>query len=281
MNFLARWGAIAGLVGATLLSPSIAGQMKALALPQEQIQQKLNSIPVFVIADPSEGLVLQTIQPDNAESPDAPDSVPVSWVFLNRGDAEEFINKLQQEKPDLGQKAKVMVMSLGQVYKMAQQSSEQEDSPVFELVPAQEQVNSALSILQEDGQQVDQFRGVPLFVARGGSQQSLLAVQQNGQKFIPMFLNREDLQNQVDRMKQQQPKIASTIDVQVLRLERVINELENSDQQDLERLVFIPSRESRDLIRSLRQQSQQNQNQGGPSLQQPPQNMPSSPNRGN
>jgi nickel transport protein len=281
MNFLARWGAIAGLVGATLLSPSIAGQMKALALPQEQIQQKLNSIPVFVIADPSEGLVLQTIQPDNAESPDAPDSVPVSWVFLNRGDAEEFINKLQQEKPDLGQKAKVMVMSLGQVYKMAQQSSEQEDSPVFELVPAQEQVNSALSILQEDGQQVDQFRGVPLFVARGGSQQSLLAVQQNGQKFIPMFLNREDLQNQVDRMKQQQPNIASTIDVQVLRLERVINELENSDQQDLERLVFIPSRESRDLIRSLRQQSQQNQNQGGPSLQQPPQNMPSSPNRGN
>jgi nickel transport protein len=281
MNFLARWGAIAGLVGATLITPSLAGQMKALALPQEQVMQKLNSVPVFVIADPSEGLVLQTIQPDNAENPDAPDSVPVSWVFLNQKDAEEFINKLQQEKPNLGEKAKVMVMSLGQVYQMAQQSSEQQNSPVFELVPAQEQVDSALSILKEDGQQVDEFRGVPLFVARGGSEQSLLAVQRNGEQFIPLFLNREDLQNQVDRMKQQQPDIASTIDVQVLRLERVINELENSDKKDLERLVFIPPRESRDLIRSIRQQNQQNQNQGSPSLQQPPQNMPSSPNRGN
>ncbi len=224
---------------------------------------------------------MQTIQPENAGNPDAPDSVPVSWVFLNQGDAKDFINKLQQEKPELGQKAQVVVMSLGQVYQMAQQSAEQQNSPVFELVPAQEQVDSALNLLKEDGQQVNEFRGVPLFVARGGSDQNLLAVQRNGQQFIPMFLNREDLQNQLDRMKQQQPNIASNIDVEVLRLERVINELENSDKQDLERLVFVPSRESRDLIRSLQQQNQQNQNQGGPSLQQPPQNMPSSPNRGN
>ncbi|WP_071515387.1 Tic22 family protein [Geitlerinema sp. PCC 9228] len=267
MNFLAKWGAIASLVGATLIAPSLAGQMKGLALPQEQVMQKLSSVPVFVIADPSEGLVLQTITPENAQEGNTPDSVPVSWVFLNRGDAQEFIDRLQQEKPELGNKAQVVVMSLGQVYQMAQRNSQQEDTPVFELVPAAEEVDSALSILQENGQQVEEFRGVPLFVARGGEQQSLLAVQRNGEKFIPLFLSREDLQNQVDRMKQQQPDIASTIDVQVLRLERVINELENSDEEDLERLVLIPSRESRDLIRSLQQQ---NQNQGGPSLQQSP-----------
>lgn len=278
MNFLARWGAIAGLVGATLLTPSIAGQMKALALPQEQVMQKLNSVPVFVIADPKEGLVLQTITPENAGNSDTPDSLPVSWVFLNRSDAQEFVSRLQQEKPQLGNKAQVVVMSLGQVYQMAQQNSEQENSPMFELVPAEEEVDSALSILQENGQQVEEFRGVPLFMARGGSQKSPLAVQRNGEKLIPLFLSREDLRNQVDRMKQQQPNIASTIDVQVLRLERVISELENSNESDLESLVFIPSRSSRDLIRSLQQQNQ-NQNQGGPSLQQPPQNTPSLPNR--
>ena len=45
MKSLIRWSATMGLLGAVVTAG--VGQLKALALPTEQIMQKLNPVPVF------------------------------------------------------------------------------------------------------------------------------------------------------------------------------------------------------------------------------------------
>jgi len=47
---LVRWGAVLGLVGGAMLVPLVTG-VRVLALPDDQIVQKLRPIPVFAIAD--------------------------------------------------------------------------------------------------------------------------------------------------------------------------------------------------------------------------------------
>jgi nickel transport protein len=105
--------------------------------------------------------------------------------------------------------------------------------------------------MPQSGQQAQQFQGTPLFVAKGGEDQGYLTIQQNGQQVIPFFFEKEQLQGLVDRFKQQQPNMASTVKVEAVTLEGVIQTLQSSNNEQLNNIVLVPSRESLEYIRGL------------------------------
>ncbi|MCS6814078.1 MAG: hypothetical protein NZ772_11005 [Cyanobacteria bacterium] len=262
MKALARWSKVWGLVGGALISSSVLGVTVALALPDAQVEEKLRPIPVFAIAD-ANGAPLVATPPQGENRP------PVAGVFISQQDAQAFLDGLRTRNPQLAQGVRVVPVSLGEVYKMERAGRNQANRLEFALVPVKVQVDSAIALLRQSGQQVQEFNGVPLFYATGGRDNGYLTIQQGNQQVIPLFFKKEDLQALLDNFKRQQPALASSVAIRVVNLEGVIQTLQEKNDPQLNQIVFIPSRESLEYVRSL-------QSGGGqPSRsQQPPQPSP-------
>lgn len=252
MKSLVRWTTTLGLVGSTVLGSLLTSNLAAQALPENQIVQKLQSVPVFTVTDAQGApLVASTPQPQTGGNANAQANQSVAGVFISRRDAQAFVDRLKTQNPQLGSTVQVVPVSLGEVYQLSIANQSRPNGLEFAYVPVQQQVQSAVTVLQQSGQQVQQFNGVPLFVARGGQDQGYLTVQQGTQQVIPFFFDREQLQTMVDRFKQQQPNLANTIKVQVVPLEGVLETLRTSNDQQLNNIVLVPSQESIEFLRNL------------------------------
>lgn len=238
MKSLLRFGITASLIGTTVLGSIFGQTLKALALPLEAILQKLGPIPVFTVAD-QDGAPLVAAGDDNSK---------VAGVFISQEDANEFIERLKQENPDLGSQVRVVPVSLGEIYQLSQESANQPDGIRFAYVPTDEQVEKAREILSQNGQEYE--GGVPLFVARAGEEQGYLTIERNEQQAIPFFFEKEQLQEMLTLFEQEQPELAPTIKVEVVSLEGMLSILESSEDEALQRIIFIPTTESQEFIRS-------------------------------
>lgn len=249
MKSLVRWSATAGLVGSMLLGTVVTGASRVLAIPQDQILQKLRPVPVFTIAN-AQGAPL-VASPPKGEKGQA-----VAGVFISRADAQAFLDGLKTKNPELAKGVQVVPISLAEVYKLNQDGKGKPESLGFAYVPSQIQVSTAVDLLKKSGQEVKQFAGTPLFVARGGKERGYLTIQQGNTSVIPMFFKKEDLQGLLDQFKQQQPAQAATIEVQVLALEGLMQVLQTKDDPQLNQIVLIPPRDSMEFVRSQLQQQQ-------------------------
>ncbi|MEW6494887.1 MAG: Tic22 family protein [Cyanobacteriota bacterium] len=245
MKSLVRWSATLGLVGTALLGSFGLENLKALALPEAQVAEKLQAVPVFTVTDPQGAPLVATV-PDGQNQAQA-----VAGVFISQKDAQAFVQRLQKDKPDLAKNVQVVPVSLAQIVKLKQENQNKPDGLNFAFIPAQQQVQSAQAIMGQSGQQGQPFQGTPLFVARGGQGDGYLTVQENGKQVIPFFFDKEQLQAMVDRFKQQQPNLASTVKVEAVPLEGVIYTLQTSNNQELSSIVIVPSQESISFLRSL------------------------------
>jgi nickel transport protein len=245
MKSLVRWSATAGLVGSALMGSLLAGTLQALAIPQEQIIQKLRPVPVFTIAN-AQGAPLV------ASPPTGQKGAAVAGVFINQKDAQDFLNNLKTKNPELAKNVKVVPVSLAEVYQLNQTNKGKPEQLDFAYVPSKQQVDTAVSLLkQQGGKQPQQFNGTPLFVARGGKEKGYLTIQQDGKSIIPMFFNKEELQGLLDRFKQQQPNMASSIEIQVLNLEGLMEVLRTKDDPQLNQIVLVPPQQSIEFIKSI------------------------------
>jgi nickel transport protein len=176
----------------------------------------------------------------------------VAGVFISQKDAQEFLNNLKSKKPDLAKNVQVVPISLAEVYQLNQTNKGKPEQLDFAYVPSKQQVDTAVSLLkQQGGQAPQQFNGTPLFVARGGKDKGYLTIQQNGKAIIPMFFNKEELQGLLDRFKQQQPTLAATIDIQVLNLEGLMEVLRTKNDPQLDQIVLVPPQQSIDFLKSI------------------------------
>lgn len=258
MKSLIRWSATLSLVGATLIGSMMTGTLEVLALTQDQIMQKLRPVPVFTIAN-SEGAPL-VASPQNGQKGN-----PVAGVFVNQTDAQAFLENLKTRNPDIAKNVRVVPVSLAEVYKLntANQGKTEKDKLVFTLVPSRQQVDTAQTLLKQSGDK-DQFNGTPLFVARGGADKGYLTIQQGDKTVIPMFFKKEDLQSLMDRFKQQDPKMASSLEVQVLNLEGVLEVMRTKNDPQLDQIMLVPPRESLEFVRSTMGNQQQPKPQVAP-----------------
>lgn len=262
MKSLIRWSATLSLIGGVFCSSIFAGAARVLALPAAQVMERLRSVPVFTLANEQGAPLVAT--PDEGES-----RQPVAGVFISHQDAETFLNNLKNSNPQAAQGVRVVPVSLADVYQLAQQQGSQQgqqssDQLRFAFIPAQQQVDAAMTLLRQNGQTVERFQGVPLFVARSGGQNAgYLTIRQGDKQVIPVFFDKAELQGVIDRLRQQQPDLASNVSVQVVNLEGLIQTLQTSDNPELNQLLLVPQRSSVDFVRSLQPEGQgQGQGQG-------------------
>lgn len=222
------------LVMATILTCWLSQGTKLLALPQAEIVEKLKPIPVFTVAD-SQGAPLVATNEDN---------VKVAGVFISKQDANNFVNKLKQENPELGKQVQVVPVSLSEIYEISQESAKQKDGVNFAYVPTKAQVDQAKKISTE------YQGGVPLFVARAGDDQGYLTIKQNEREVIPFFFEQNQVSKLVESFKQAQPDLASKVVIEVVPLEGVLAALQEGNDEMLKKIVFWPSQESLEFLRS-------------------------------
>ena len=249
MKSLIRLGLVLGIVTSTLFGPSVK-DMSALALSEEEVLQKLTPVPVFTITDQNGSPLVASIKREGSDG-----NSSVAGVFISKSDADAFVEKLKVDNPDLAATVKVVPVSLGEVYEMSQSGQTGNQKLKFAYVPIKRQVESAKALLQQEGQNANQFNGVPLFLAKGGPDNGYLTIQRGEKQVIPMFFNKEDLQGMLDRAKTQQPDTFSSVKIEVVNLEAVIDALSKDDDPFLEKIIFIPPRESLEFVQELQQKS--------------------------
>jgi len=237
---------MSNLVKVDLLAGSKAGNLEALALSNTEIDEKLRSVPVFTITDAT-GALLITSVPKKGEGQSGNDSV--AGIFISQQDAQAFLDQQKTTNPQLAASVRVLAVSLGEIYQLSQANKGKPEEVQFSFVPAPQQVQSAKTLLQQTGQQVNEFNGVPLFLARGGPENGYLTIQRNQQEVIPLFFNKEELQEMVERFKQEQPNLSATIKIEVVNLENVLEGLRTENDPFFEQIILVPSRESRDFVR--------------------------------
>ena len=229
---LVRWGTTLGIGGSALLGSIMIGNLTAMALPEDQVLQKLDPVPVFTIADEQGAPLVREVENQGK----------VAGVFISQDDANKVVEQIKQDNPELAKKVKVVPVSLGEIYKLSESSESQENALTFSYLPQESAVTSAKAI-GEANQQPYQG-GVPLFVAKGGADKGYLTIEKDSQQVIPFFFEKKQLEELVTKFKEQKPDVAANVDIEVVPLEGVIETLETSEDQMLEKIVLVPSSES-------------------------------------
>ena len=251
MKSLLRRGKAFGIVTTAVLLSLFGSITSVLALTQEQIKQKLDAIPVYLITN-KEGSPLTRSVPVEQNGQKA---VTVAGVYMSQQEAEAVITELQSAKnqdqrlTDLVKDLQVEVVPLGFIYQQLKQSENKPDAVVFALQPVQQEVTAAKNLLRQSGERVEQFPGVPLFVVRFAPDQGYVAIKSNSdsQELIPMFLSKQDAQGLLNRVK---PEF-SKAEIQVIDIDSVIENLEKKDDEWFKQVVIVPSPESRKLLERL------------------------------
>ncbi|ASC70866.1 Tic22 protein, chloroplast protein import component [Halomicronema hongdechloris C2206] len=225
--------AVWGLLGSTTLG-MVIGQSAALALPQSEIVTKLERVPVFLILN-GDGQPL-TVSPSE-ERQDA--KFPV--VFMDAQEAEEALDNAREQDTN----AQIALLDLGTLYEQTQ--TDEGEVPLM-YFPEEDELQAATTLQEE-------FRGVPLFLARQGSDGPYLTINQNGQSSLPVFFSRQDLQSLLDRFLQQNAEVtAEDISVQVLSLEWLLQAMRSNDDpaldEQLQQIRLFPSSDVLQYVRS-------------------------------
>jgi hypothetical protein len=254
MNSFSRWTAATAILGSTIVASTLITEVRTLALPDEQVVQKLGGIPVFTIAD-DKGVPLVATNKNRQGT----EVSSVAGVFMSQRDAQGFMDRLKKQSPNVAKNVRVTPVALGEIYKIAQSAENKKEKLTFAFVPKEEQVSIAKGLLQESGKKVEQFQGVPLYVAKAGKEQGYLTIQQGNQQVIPFFFEKGQLDKMVENFKKQKPDLAKTVKVQVINLEGFIQALKSKDNPELSQVMLVPSTESIQFMQSLRGQNQPTQ----------------------
>lgn len=217
------------LLGATLMAPSAAW-----ALTQEQVAEKLSSVPVFVLGNENGLILISSAQTEGqAEEPSL-------YVFMTEQDAETFLSRANEANPEFAPDAQIGLTNLEKLY----QETQAEESLQVIYVPEQDEASEAAAL--GTGYQ----GGVPLFFARF-EDGSLAPVQQdNGETIFPMFFSRADLEALLSELGERNPEARAAISVGVLPLEAMLIEMQTSEDESLNQIRLLPDSET---INSLQQ----------------------------
>jgi nickel transport protein len=256
-----KWHKLLGLLAAGLITSSF-GSLKALALSVEEVQAKLQPIPVFAISN-DQGRIWTVANENNNQLP---------VLFISLADAQKYQQELEKNKPELKDKLSVTVLSLGEAYEQVRgQNNQQQFSAAF--VPTEQQVQLATQLLQQQGQQVEQFQGVPVFfpTVTENQKEGYLVIKVQGEngttaEGIPFFFDKEQLQKLIERIQQQQGANKPPITIKVIPLENLISIFEKENDEAIKSIILFRSQESDELIKKIQQN--QNQSQPTPSPQQ-------------
>ncbi|WAL62630.1 Tic22 family protein [Thermocoleostomius sinensis] len=264
MKSLIRWSATLALIGSVLFGSLFVGGSRVLALSDEEVKARLETVPVFTLVDGEGSLVVATF----SEEENAP---PVATVFISHTNAENFLRNMSNTDPQAVEGVRIVPISLARVYEIALDGQNEENPLRVAFIPQRQEVEAAVAILEESGQSAENFQGVPLFIAKSGEgeEEALLTVRRGEEEVIPMYFSEDELQAALAGLRESQPELAESVRIEVVPLDRLIENLRTSDNQELNQIYLVPPQESIEYIRSLQQQGGQQ-----PAPQQAPEPAP-------
>ncbi|MEO0884535.1 MAG: Tic22 family protein [Cyanobacteria bacterium J06648_10] len=234
-SFIRRTLALSAL-GVSLLGGGLVAPNAAEALTQDEVAEKLSSVPVYVLGNESGLILISSAQEGQAEQPSL-------YVFMTEQDAETFLARANEANPEFAPNAQIGLTNLEKLY---QETQSTEDPLQVIYVPQQDEASEAAAL--GTGYQ----GGVPLFFARL-EDGSLASVQQNnGETIFPMFFSRADLEALLTELGERDPEARAAISVGVLPLEAMLVEMENSDDEALNQIRLLPDSE---VINDIQSQS--------------------------
>lgn len=264
MKAFVRWGAILGLVSSSFLAPALTGRLVANALPEQQVVEQLQTIPLFMITN-QQGVPLTQTIPNPS---DKTKEVQVYTFFVAQQDAQTALTTIKTSNPDIGKQAKISPVSLGNVVKLALESRKQKASVEVNILPSQQQFQAAVAILKQNGQLVDKNGqlvtkdgkpfpgGTPLFYGTDSKTGGLLSVEgvfkDNGQdkkvSIVPFYFDKQALQTDLDQAKKQNPQLTATTKIEVVMLDALLSTMLSSTDTSVGQFQLVPNRDSIEFI---------------------------------
>ncbi len=226
------------------ISALVAPILPAKALTEAQVLERLSGVPVFTITDDKGAPLLGSPKKGGDEQ--------ILLFFLNPNDAQTMLKQVQTSNPDVGKKARVIVRSMNDAYKVIRENKDKKIA--FQIVPSQTSLDSARTLLTAGGKPPAQLPNVPIFfaVSGNGPQDGLLTIEQQGKQFVPFFFEQNDLKSMIDNATKGQPNIAQTAKIQVTNLFQVLDSMvateKNKPSSEVEKFTFIPSRAAYEWI---------------------------------
>ncbi|MEL6385675.1 MAG: Tic22 family protein [Cyanobacteria bacterium J06626_18] len=240
VNWAPMKGVIDKLTPLSLASVALSGlallPQSALALTEQQILEKLNNVPVFLIVN-GEGQSL-TASVNNEET-----EIQVPIVFINSAEAENFLTQAESDQAEFAGDANIAVLPLSELYTEASVQLDGPNSLVY--IPSTESVDQASDIVNTEVQ------GVPLFAAVNAENDQYLLT---NNETLPMFFSLQDLQAQLSPLIEQNPDLEGRIDIDVVSFEAILENMSTNDSelnQLLELIQFVPSSQTLQYIQSL------------------------------
>ncbi len=238
MKSLIRLGLTLSLLGGTVLGQTLVQPAPAVALSEADALKRLDAIPVFAVTN-KEGIPILASVPNPK---DKAKQVQIATFFMSQQDAQSLVTVLKKQKPDVGNSAKVVALSMRQAYDLKTKNKDKAESLVFEFLPPKQQIDDAVAVLKQNGQDVKQFNDIPLFYSTGGKDKGLLTIEQGANKVIPFYFNKKDLQGMLDQLKQKDPQLSSTVKIEVTSLSKILDSLLKENGAGIQQITLVPDR---------------------------------------
>jgi Tic22-like family len=213
----------------------------AQALPEAQVLQKLQEIPVFTITNGKGGIYKENVGTGAKAK-------VFTRVFIGIKDAQAFLQSFRNSKFKEAKLAQITPVPLSAIYKLQIAAKEKKDNMSFVFFPTEPQLKNALSILKKQ-YQPNAVYPVPLFMVAIKQKDQYVTIQRN--KLTPLFFEREDAQRWLDTVKKQDPKLVAKAEIKVNYLQNILEDLHGRTYPGQEQLVLVPSRENQDIVRKI------------------------------
>ena len=235
--------------------PIIVAQAEAPAegsaagpLSLEEATDRLSSVPVFSIVSEDNSPVLANIEQEGEE-----ESVQLVSFWLDHTAAQAALENIREANPTVGEKARLVPISLSEALRVARQEQENGGEISFRVWPDVENLEVATTMLNESGEveePVESFPGIPVFY--GESQDGVLTIEAEGTEVVPFFFDRNDLQATLDRAGTgENAEVVGQTNIRVTSLNQVVNSMVNPEaENNVSKIEFVPSRTSLEFVQA-------------------------------
>ncbi len=241
----------AGVTFTTLMGTLAMDVAPAMALSEEEIARKLNNVPVFTLFNAQlKKFAVASLSLDGK-------TVALVPSYVDRTDAERLLQEQRQSNSSLAKEVEVRTIPMSLVYLESRSTKRQATDPAFQVVPDEQEVQAAVAVRKQAGEEVKSWSGIPLFYAPN---LGITLADENGndKQILPMYFSRADLESYLAEAKKETRDLQKiAIPINVTTLDQVLQTMSESDDPAMSQVEFIPPKASLEyVIRS--QRSQQN-----------------------
>lgn len=194
------------------------GSTSAAKLSSAHVAKTLAGTSVYTVSNSNNEFVLIS-NPDGIKS--------IGLLCFRHEDAEAFLAQVRSRKGELRRGAKVVPISLEQVYML------KVEGIAFRFLPDPVQIKNALELKSSDVK--SGFDGVPVF------QSDLLVVKRKNKRYLPIYFRKEDIEKELSRVSRGSRGPGFSQHILVGSLEDVLKKMGTSARNSgWEDLIFIP-----------------------------------------